>query len=207
MPFKDDRIQDETQNNACFSRRCFLQSGLNFGVAATTALYLPNVFAGLSSTENTLPAIAQVERKLSLLNLHTGESLKATYWAEGQYQPDELTAINHVLRDHRTGDIYPMDKALLDLLTVLHHEVNGKQPFQVISGYRSPKTNALLNKKSNGVARKSLHMQGKAIDIRLPGCQLSDLRQVAIDCQTGGVGYYPKSDFIHVDTGRTRRWG
>ena len=212
MPFKDNRAQGKTQNNACFSRRRFLQSGLKFGVAATTALYLPNAFAGLSSsataqTAITRPAMAQSERQLSLLNLHTGESLKTTYWAEGQYQADELTAISRILRDHRTGDIYPMDKALLDLLNVLHHEVNGKQPFQVISGYRSPKTNALLNKKSNGVARKSLHMQGKAIDIRLPGCQLSDLRKLAIDCQTGGVGYYPKSDFIHIDTGRVRRWG
>ena len=212
MPFKVDRLQDKIQLNTRFSRRHFLQSGLQFGAGVTAALYLPNVFAGRSSPAIAQPVMAQAvmtqaERQLSLLNLHTGESLKATYWAEGQYQLDELTAINRILRDHRTGDIHPMDKALLDLLNVLHHKVNGKQPFQVISGYRSAKTNAALNKKSNAVAKKSLHMQGKAIDIRLPGCQLSELRKAALDCQTGGVGYYAKSDFIHVDTGRVRRWG
>ncbi len=202
MPFNFDRPQDETQLNTGHSRRRFLQAGL--GVSA--ALFLPQVFAS-SASRLMNQAITQPERKLSLLNLHTGEQLNATYWAEGQYQHSELKAINHLLRDHRTGDAYPMDKDLLDLLHALHQKVDSKQAFQIISGYRSPKTNAALNKKSNGVAKKSLHMQGKAIDIRLPGCALSDLRKAAIDCQTGGVGYYPKSDFIHVDTGRVRRWG
>lgn len=198
MPFNFFRPQDKTQHNTCINRRRFLQLGLG----ATTALSLPNAFAGLSS-----PAIAQAERKLSLLNLHTGEHLKATYWAEGQYQTSELKAINHILRDHRTGDTYHMDNDLLNLLNTLHQKIGSKQAFQVISGYRSPKTNAALTQKSSGVAKKSLHMQGKAIDIRLPGCELSELRKVAINCQTGGVGYYPKSDFIHIDTGNVRRWG
>ena len=198
MPFNFYRPQDKTQDNTCFNRRRFLQLGLG----ATTALSLPNAFAGLSSS-----SIAQPERKLSLLNLHTGEHLNATYWAEGQYQTSELEAINHILRDHRTGDVYRMDNDLLNLLNVIHQKMDSKQAFQVISGYRSPKTNAALNKKSSGVAKKSLHMQGKAIDIRLPGHQLSDLRKAAINCQTGGVGYYPKSDFIHIDTGHIRRWG
>ena len=198
MPFNFYRPQDKTQDNTCFNRRRFLQLGLG----ATTALSLPNAFAGLSSS-----SIAQPERKLSLLNLHTGEHLKTTYWAEGQYQTSELEAINHILRDHRTGDVSRMDNDLLNLLNVIHQKMDSKQAFQVISGYRSPKTNAALNKKSSGVAKKSLHMQGKAIDIRLPGHQLSDLRKAAINCQTGGVGYYPKSDFIHIDTGHIRRWG
>ena len=198
MPFNFYRPQDKIQDNTCFKRRHFLQLGLG----ATTALFLPNAFANLSASATT-----QAERKLSLLNLHTGEQLKTTYWAEGQYQTSELEAINHLLRDHRTGDVFHIDNDLLNLLNVLHQKMDSKQAFQVISGYRSPKTNAALNKKSNGVARKSLHMQGKAIDIRLPGCQLSELRKAAISCQTGGVGYYPKSDFIHIDTGRVRRWG
>jgi len=198
MPFNFYRPQDKIQHNTCFKRRRFLQLGLG----ATTALVLPNAFAGLSS-----PSAAQPERKLSLLNLHTGEHLKTPYWAEGLYQPSELEAINHILRDHRTGDVYQMDNDLLNLLNVLHQKMDSKQAFQVISGYRSPKTNAALNKKSSGVAKKSLHVQGKAIDIRLPGHQLSDLRKAAINCQTGGVGYYPKSDFIHIDTGHIRRWG
>ncbi len=198
MPFNFYRPQDKIQHNACFNRRRFLQLGLG----ATTALFLPNAYAGLPS-----PSTAQAERKLSLLNLHTGEHLKTTYWAEGQYQTSELEAINHILRDHRTGDVYRMDNDLLNLLNVIHQKMGSKQAFQVISGYRSPKTNAALNKKSSGVAKKSMHMQGKAIDIRLPGHQLSDLRKAAINCQTGGVGYYPKSDFIHIDTGHIRRWG
>lgn len=203
MPFTFFRPQDTTQHNTCLNRRRFLQIGLG----ATTALSLPSAFASQSSPTIVQPATAQAERNLSLSNLHTGENIKATYWAEGQYQASELKAINHVLRDHRTGDAYHMDNDLLNLLNTLHQKMDSKQAFQVISGYRSPKTNAALNKKSNGVAKKSLHMQGKAIDIRLPGCQLSDLRKAAINCQTGGVGYYPKSDFIHIDTGRVRRWG
>ena len=203
MPFNFYRAQNKTQDNTCFNRRRFLQLGLG----ATTALSLPNAFAALPSPSIAQLATAQAERKLSLLNLHTGENLNATYWAEGQYQASELKAINHILRDHRTGDAYHMDNDLLNLLHVLHQKMDSKQAFQVISGYRSPKTNAALNKKSSGVAKKSLHMQGKAIDIRLPGCQLADLRKAAIHCQTGGVGYYPKSDFIHIDTGRVRRWG
>lgn len=185
---KDHGFQVQT------SRRRFLQVG--FGASASLAM--PNAFANL---------LTQPERKLSLLNLHTGESLNATYWAEGQYQKSELHAINRVLRDHRTGDIHTMDSSLIDLLNILHHQMNGKQPFHVISGYRSPKTNAALHQNSSGVAKKSLHMQGKAIDIRLPGRKLYDLRKAALDLQLGGVGYYSKSDFVHVDTGRVRHWG
>ena len=203
MPFNFNRPQDHTQHNTDFKRRRFLQ----LGCGATTALFVPNAFAGLPSPAVAQSTITQTERKLSLLNLHTGEHLTATYWAEGQYQSSELKAINHVLRDHRTGDAYHMDNDLLNLLHTLHQKMDSKQEFQVISGYRSPKTNAALNKKSNSVARKSLHMQGKAIDIRLPGCQLADLRKAAINCQTGGVGYYPKSGFIHIDTGHVRHWG
>ena len=203
MPFHPDRPQDEQSDNTSHSRRRFLQLGLG----ATTALLLPNAFASLASRSTAQSALIQPERKLSLVNLHTGEQLSATYWAEGQYQGSELNAINHILRDHRTGDAHPMDSELLNLLNTLHQKVGSKQAFQIISGYRSPKTNAALSKKSNGVAKKSLHMQGKAIDIRLPDCNLADLQKAAISCQSGGVGYYPKSDFIHVDTGRTRRWG
>jgi uncharacterized protein YcbK (DUF882 family) len=112
-----------------------------------------------------------------------------------------------VLRDFRTGDVYKMDNDLIDLLNIMHHKMDAKQPFHVISAYRSPKTNASLSKKSSGVAKNSLHMQGKAIDIRLPGHNLSDLRKVALNMQGGGVGVYSKSDFLHIDTGRVRHWG
>ncbi|MCW5619465.1 MAG: DUF882 domain-containing protein [Nitrosomonas sp.] len=146
------------------------------------------------------------ERKLTFLNLHTNERVQATYWAEGGYQSDGLLAIEKVLRDHRTGEVYPIDHNLLDLLQLLQYKMGSQREFHVISGYRSPKTNEQLSAKSNGVAKQSLHMLGKAIDIRLPGHALTDLRDAALSLQVGGVGYYPSSDFIHVDTGHFRQW-
>ncbi len=186
---QNQRQQQETAQ----TRRQFLK----LGMATATAFAMPNAFASISK---------QSERKLALVNLHTGESVNATYWAEGSYQASELKAINRILRDHRTGEVINIDQNLVDLLNILHHEMSGKQPFHVISGYRSPHTNAQLQKKSNGVAKKSLHMQGKAIDLRLPGRQLSRLHTAALKLKSGGVGYYPKSDFIHVDTGNVRNW-
>jgi uncharacterized protein YcbK (DUF882 family) len=146
------------------------------------------------------------ERRLSFLNLHTNERAQATYWAEGDYQTDGLLAIEKILRDHRTGEVYPIDHNLLDLLQLLQYKMGSQREFHVISGYRSPKTNEQLNAKSNGVAKRSLHMLGKAIDIRLPGHALTDLRDAALSLQAGGVGYYPGSNFIHIDTGHFRQW-
>lgn len=145
-------------------------------------------------------------RALSFYNLHTGESLHTTYWEEGVYHAEALKEINHLLRDHRTGGVIDMDVELLDLLHDIRNRTGTQQAFNVISGYRSPKTNAMLNQQTSGVAKKSLHMVGKAIDINLPGFQLADLRKVALQQKRGGVGFYPKSNFIHVDTGRVRYW-
>ncbi len=146
------------------------------------------------------------ERTLAFRNLHTGESLRTTFWAQGDYLDDELQAVNHVMRDHRSGDVHPMDPKLLDLLYALQQSVAVNGAFHIISGYRSPRTNQKLRAQGGGVAKKSLHMQGKAIDIRLPGCPLARLRDAAMALRVGGVGYYAKSDFIHIDTGRVRRW-
>jgi len=170
---------------------------LKAGIGACSLLALPSVHASLIQSE---------ERKLAFLNLHTNERVKTTYWAEGDYLSDGLMAIENVLRDHRTGEIHPIDRDLLDMLHLLHYKMDSKQEFQVISGYRSPRTNAQLNANSNGVARRSLHMLGQAIDIRLPGHALADLREAALSLQAGGVGYYPGSNFIHIDTGRVRQW-
>jgi len=184
--------QDQSRDGV-FSRRHFL-----IGCTALAgSLLAPSAFASIAR---------QSERRLTLRNLHTGEEARITYWAEGSYLKESLREINHLLRDHRTGDITQMDRELLDLLYSLQVKVENKREFQVISGYRSPKTNAMLRSKSNGVAKRSLHMQGKAIDIRLPGTSLKHLRKAAIALQSGGVGYYPKSNFIHVDTGRVRYW-
>ncbi len=145
-------------------------------------------------------------KTLSLHNLHTGESLRTEFWAKGQFIPDALGQINRVLRDHRTNEIRPIDPELLDLLYALQRRIETRETFQVISGYRSPASNAKLRARSGGVATRSLHMQGKAIDIALPGCKLPDLRRAALGLRAGGVGYYPASGFVHVDTGRVRQW-
>ena len=145
-------------------------------------------------------------RALRLDNLHTGEKLSVEYFSGEAYLPDALGAVNHLLRDFRTGDVGTMDAGLLDLLHSLALFTASSRPFQVISGYRSPATNAALHRRSSGVASGSLHMRGQAIDIRLADVPLATLRDAARSLQRGGVGYYPASDFVHVDTGRVRTW-
>jgi len=145
-------------------------------------------------------------RALAFVNTYTNDRFSDTYWRDGSYIPNALAAINTVMRDHRTGEVYAMDPNLLDLLHTLHSLVEATAPFQIISAYRSPETNATLASRSDGVATRSLHMQGKAIDIRIAGIELTRLRDTAISMQAGGVGYYEASNFIHVDTGRVRRW-
>ena len=186
-------------NNKCVNdRRRFLKTGI--GACAMLALPLATSFAQAKILQ---PA----ERKLAFHNLHTGERVQSVYWAEGQYIPEALQSIRNVLRDHRTGDLHAMDTELFNLLHLLHSKMHSNQEFHVISAYRSPKTNAMLAGRSDGVAKQSWHTQGKAIDIRLPGHQLSDLRAAALSLKAGGVGYYPNSDFIHIDTGNVRSWG
>jgi uncharacterized protein YcbK (DUF882 family) len=170
---------------------------LRLGAVTTAALLACPVLAGTGT-----PA----ERVLRLHNTHTGENLAAPYWADGSYIASELQDINSVLRDHRTGDIYPIDTDLLDLLFVLQSKAGSRKAYEVISGYRSPATNASLRSSSSGVAKHSYHMLGKAIDIRLPGCELKHLHTAALSIGAGGVGYYPGSDFIHVDVGPQRSW-
>ena len=165
-----------------------------------------------ASASLILPASAQAkgyhsgERKLSFYNTHTGEKLTSTYWADGFYLVDSVKDISWILRDFRTNEQYAMDMKLLDLLHELQCKVDCKRPFHIISGYRSLKTNHMLRDKTNGVARRSLHMQGKAIDVRIPGFDSAKLHKAALSLKSGGVGYYPKSNFVHVDTGRVRTW-
>ena len=146
------------------------------------------------------------ERIVALHHLHTGESLEAAYWLDGRYRPAVLGQINSLLRDHRTGDVHEMDAALLDQLYLLQRAAKVERPFEIISGYRSPQTNAGLRQASSGVAKRSLHMEGQAMDVRLPGYRLQKLRESALALKAGGVGYYPKSNFVHIDTGRVRYW-
>lgn len=147
------------------------------------------------------------ERKLSLYAINTGERLQVVYWADGRYRPDALKALNRLLRDRRNQAQGDIDPRLLDLLHRLATALDTTQPIHVISAYRSPETNAArAATPGSGVASNSLHVQGQAIDIRIPGVPLTRLRDAAVALGVGGVGFYPDSDFVHVDVGRPRRW-
>lgn len=178
------------------SRRRFLKLGALslFGVVSPCP-----VFAAIRNDQSP-------ERSLSFYNTHTGESLDTVYWAGGKFLSEPLAGINYILRDHWSGEIIRFDTQILDLLHSINRKLRIRQPFHIISGYRSPKTNALLRKRGSGVARKSLHMYGKAVDVRLPGSPLPVLRQVAMDLRGGGVGYYLQSNFVHIDLGQVRYW-
>lgn len=148
----------------------------------------------------------QAERSLSFYNTHTGESLKTVYWAQGQYSPEALAEVDFILRDFRSGDVKPIAPHLLDLAHELRRRLGSNEPIQIISGYRSPATNAMLAAHSGGVASHSLHLVGEALDLRLPGRDLKDVHRAALALAGGGVGYYPRSNFVHIDIGRVRRW-
>ena len=182
------------------SRRTILKglSGLALTTAATT--FLPPAPAFAHNLDGS-------PRALAFLNAHTGDELDVVYWADGRYQPDALKQLDFVMRDWRSGEVAPIDGELFDLLHALRKEMDTDAHFSIVSGYRSPATNAKLREKSNGVAKRSLHMKGKAIDVSLPGRRLSSLRETAMNLRAGGVGYYPKSGFIHIDTDRVRSWG
>ena len=154
----------------------------------------------------TASAAKSVEHSVAFHNIHTGERLSRVYKVGDKYVPEALLEINAILRDWRTDEVHPMKPKLLDMLSDLRRSMGSDEAFDVISGYRSPKTNASLASKSNGVAKRSLHMRGMAIDVALPGRDLKKLREAALALKAGGVGYYPKSGFIHVDIGRVRFW-
>ena len=186
------------------SRRNFLGLG---AVAATAALVPAKAFAAGAPAAKSSALAA--ERCLSFFHTHTGERLTTSYCAGGDYLPDALKNVNTLLRDFRVNQVKPIDPDLLDLLFELNGTLGTAQPFHVISGYRSPVTNAMLKERGgahSGVASHSLHMEGKAIDIRVPGIKLAHLRDSATSLKRGGVGFYPASDFVHVDTGRVRYW-
>jgi uncharacterized protein YcbK (DUF882 family) len=183
----------------------------SFAAALGVAPYASRTFAstGVGADRSAGPAEiapAPDHRRLAFSNTHTGERIDVVYQEGGRYLDDALAEIDHLLRDHRTGDVKPIDRALLDNLASLRGRLDTTEAFHVISGYRSPATNAKLAAASGGVARNSMHLQGRAIDIRVPGRSLELVRRAALAMNAGGVGYYPSSDFVHLDTGRVRRW-
>lgn len=180
------------------SRRRFLQGSVGTLIAGANLTPKP-VWAARRKPE-------VVVKKLDLYNYHTGERLKTVYWEQGHYVSEAIGEINHVLRDRRTDEEINMDPKLLDLLFDIAQKVNARHAFHVVSAYRSPKTNARLRERRKGVAKNSQHMYGKAADFYIPGRQLSSIRKAAMSLRRGGVGYYPRSNFIHVDTGPVRSW-
>ena len=178
------------------SRRYFLGSALRATAAGTLALGSGSALASIPSS-----------RGLSFNHLHTNERISLVYAVGDNFLPQSITRLNTFLRDHYSGIVGTMDPGLFDLLYRVRQALGTSQSFDVISGYRSPVTNnTLRNTRGGGVAKKSLHMEGKAIDVRLPGVPLAELRDAAKSLEGGGVGYYPDSQFVHIDTGRVRSW-
>jgi uncharacterized protein YcbK (DUF882 family) len=184
---------DRTSKSPAVSlgRRGFLGAG---GVAAAMLILPRRAHASASP------------RSLAFRHTHTQERLAVTYAIGDRYAPDALDRVAQFLRDFRNGETHAIDPALLDELHALTSVTAGAATIDVISGYRSPATNRMLHERSHGVATQSLHLEGRAIDIRVAGVRLADLRDAALSLRAGGVGYYPASDFVHVDTGRVRRW-
>ncbi len=151
-------------------------------------------------------ARARTPARLRFYHTHTSEKLDIVYAENGQYVPEALDEINRFLRDFRTGDVHPIDPALLDVLSTVQQRTGSRGQFEVISGFRSPHTNTMLRGQGSGVAQNSLHLTGQAIDVRLTDLPTRKLRGAAVSLARGGVGYYPASDFVHIDTGRVRTW-
>lgn len=177
------------------NRRIFLRSAATLASAAA----VPSAFATATPSE--------LEKELHLYNIHTGEFIKTTFKQGGEYDDQGLAELDHLLRDHRSGESTLISRGLLDDIHTLQQMFKPNQAIEIISGYRSPKTNEKLRAMGHNVAKRSLHMQGKAVDIRIPGTNLSQVRKAALELKSGGVGYYPNSGFIHLDVGRVRQWG
>jgi len=174
-----------------FSRRRFLRGFSALALAPLAAM----------------PEVPPPDRRsLSFVHTHTGEALTTTYFQNGNYLAPSLERINHLLRDFRTDEVHSIDPAVLDILFDLQAKAKHEGPFEVISGYRSPQTNAALRRQSSAVAEHSLHMEGRAIDVRIKGVDCANLAAHALDLKRGGVGYYRASDFVHLDTGAFRTW-
>lgn len=174
---------------------------LKLGVAGVVGSLMP-----LFPSRNAYAMTNFASWKISFRNTHTGESFSGVYRVGDKYLPEAFERMNYVLRDHRADEVFPMDPRIVDIVKVLQDRTNSSGPVEVLSGYRSPKTNAMLRGASTGVAKNSFHMYGQAMDIRMPGYSTRRLRDQAKKMKAGGVGFYPKSDFVHVDTGKVRSW-
>jgi uncharacterized protein YcbK (DUF882 family) len=182
-----------------WTRRQWIQAAIAGGVGATLSRL---AFAEGNVVGQTPP----FERTLELFNTHTGETVSVIYRRGADYDTAGLAKLNHLMRDHRNGEAHDIDVGLYDQLSDLAIAADRDARYDIISGYRSPESNAKMAAASSGVAKKSLHMQGRAIDVRLHRCSCANLRDLALASARGGVGYYQRSDFVHLDTGRFRTW-
>lgn len=188
---------DNTQEHLIQQRRNFLKLGL----AGAVASMIPFI-----SAKKVLASNPYATWKISFRHAHTGESFSGVYRVGDKYLPEAFERLSYVLRDFRTSEVFPMDPRVVDILSVIQRKMQTSEPFDALSGYRSPKTNAMLKNESSGVASNSFHMYGQAVDVRMPGYNTKSIRNIALDLQAGGVGYYPKNNFVHVDTGKVRTW-
>lgn len=198
----DPKILRHNSGNGKINRRHFLNgimSTLAGGALVTSA-------SGAMAGSFSRSMLDSGKRYISLRHIHTGETFSGVYRIGDQYIYEAFEKINTLMRDFRTSDVYPVDPRLVDFLWRINKKTESNQPFQILSGYRSPKTNLKLATNTAGVAVNSYHMSGQAADIRLPYYDTRGLRNVARRLRAGGVGFYPKSDFIHIDTGEYRSW-
>ena len=187
------------------SRRIFIGAGV--AAIAAAAIWPAEARQTIATPKPKIIARGKAaHRTLALHNLHTGEKFDEVYFANGRYEPGALREINEILRDHHDGTVHAIDPRLLDLLVHLRQRLGTGSPYEVLCGYRSPETNAMMAAMSDGVAAGSLHMYGQAIDMRVPGRSLRQVNRAALSLKAGGVGYYPSSNFVHVDTGSVRHW-
>jgi uncharacterized protein YcbK (DUF882 family) len=206
---KDPMIDED---NVIASRRKFLKTLAGGSMLALSGCGVENAAIGdegrygftqqIQGTNSHTPKY----KTLSFEHTHTGEKLKLTYFEHGRYIEEALQQINYLLRDFRTDNVHPIDTALLDQLFDLKQTLGVNKTFHIISGYRSPLTNTLLRKHSHGVAEHSFHLQGRAIDIRVEGVSSKVIRNASLTMAQGGVGYYPRNNFVHLDTGKFRTW-
>ncbi len=198
------------------SRRSFLKLGI-FGsallalpckaIAALEPVISPEIIGSPGwNGEAGLIMEPSEERRLHLYSTNTGETFNRVYWADGEYIPEALEEVNFLLRDYRANLVKEIDPNLLDLLYNLNQKLECNSPFHVISGYRSPKTNAALRRRNRRVARNSLHMSGMAVDLRVPDLHVKHLCNAALEMHCGGVGYYARRGFVHLDVGDVRTW-
>ena len=191
-------------------RRRFLKRAGMLGMAASSTAFSTSVFAAGTSQVPVvqLPQLDPVaSRRIHLVNAHTWDDLNVVYYTHGIYIDENIVQLNHLMRDRRANASISMDTSLYDQLLRMQLALGTEEPVHVLSGYRTPETNAKLRRRSPDVAKFSLHMEGRAADVYIPGIPVDKLHQAAVDMQAGGVGLYSNSNFVHVDTGTLRHWG